>query len=368
MIPLSLQRVRANRLQARGVHEGVDVLLKSSGPPLIRLGHPMAFATYLRHVGAPIDCYLRQNSLPVLCDDPDLMVPLDNAWSFFATGEEHAGPMLGWQVGAYVGDNNLNARLLQQLETAPTLYLALQRLVEMSRSEATHLELGIYKRQNDILLYTHYSGRRDVPGHRMSQTYQLGLIVDLIRHFAGADWLPERIGLEQATVPTGLDELFPTSLALAQQPVGYVSVPRFNLHCAVHPADMKGSAIDHPVLFPSQDFVGTLRNVLKPYLPDGYPPAHFAAQLMGVSERTLARRLSQHGLTYGKLVDEVRYDVARMLLMDPDVRIGDVAATVGFEQQSNFTRMFHRISGQSPREFRKSVVYSHYPSSELSTA
>jgi AraC-like DNA-binding protein len=80
-----------------------------------------------------------------------------------------------------------------------------------------------------------------------------------------------------------------------------------------------------------------------------------AAEVMDVSERTLARRLSAHGLTYGKLVDQVRFEVAKKLLQKPDLQIGDVARSVGFESQGNFTRMFRRVGGLSPIEFRRAA-------------
>lgn len=101
------------------------------------------------------------------------------------------------------------------------------------------------------------------------------------------------------------------------------------------------------------DVIDKLRELLKSYLPDGYPTARFVAEVMDVSERTLARRLSARGLTYGKLVDQVRFEVAKKLLQNPDVRIGEVARYVGFNGQGNFTRMFRRVGGLSPKEFRK---------------
>ena len=78
----------------------------------------------------------------------------------------------------------------------------------------------------------------------------------------------------------------------------------------------------------------------------------FAAEVMGVSERTLARRLSACGLTYKALIDEVRFTEAKKLLLEPRVRIEDVALSVGFDEQGNFTRMFRRVSGLNPTEFR----------------
>jgi len=110
-----------------------------------------------------------------------------------------------------------------------------------------------------------------------------------------------------------------------------------------------------PVLTKDLGDVDRLREVLKSYLPDGYPTARFAAEVIDVSERTLARRLSACGLTFGGLVDQVRFEVAKRLLQEPDARIVDVARSVGFESQGNFTRMFRRVAGLSPTQFRKAI-------------
>jgi AraC-like DNA-binding protein len=317
----------------------------------------MAFTAFLSHVGAPVDRYLRRQKLPVLCDNPDMFVPLDNAWSFFATTAQHEDPMLGWLVGAHVGDHNLNAGLLSKLETAPSLFQALQRLVQLASAEASHLQLGMHDRQDNVLFYTHYSGMRDVTGYRTSQAYQIQVILGVIRHFLGRNWVPDEIGIEHAITPAVARKYFPGSRILTQQPMGYIAVPRAYLHRAAHrtTAEQDDLAGD-PVLSKNFDLLDTLRAVLKAYLPDGYPSAQFAAALMNVSERTLARRLSARGMTYGTLIDEVRFEEAKKLLRDPLVRIEDVALSVGFDDQSNFTRMFRRIGGLNPGAFRKAAL------------
>ena len=137
--------------------------------------------------------------------------------------------------------------------------------------------------------------------------------------------------------------------------MGYIAVPRSCLHQAVHSPGPKSGVADDPVLSEKTHYIDTLRAVLMSYLPDGYPSARFAAGLMDVSERTLARRLSACGLTYGTLIDEVRFAEAKKFLLKPGARIADVAISVGFDDQSNFTRMFRRVGGLSPGEFRRVV-------------
>ena len=331
----------------------MDMSQKVSGLPLLRMGHPMAFITYLRHIGAPVDRYLRSQKMPVLCDDPNMFVPLARAWDFFATAAQREDLMLGWLVGAHVGDHNLNLGLLRKLETAPTLYQALQGLVHLAHSEASHIQLGIQERRANVLIFTRYPGMQEVPGYRMSQAYQIGVILDLIRHFLGQHWVPDEIGIEHTIAPAIVEAHFPGSRILTHQPMGYIAVPRACLHQAVRRTTRKIAVADDPVLTENFDYIDTLRAVLKSYLPDGYPSARFAAELIGVSGRTLARMLSTCSLTYGALIDEVRFAEAKKLLLKPGAQIKDVAISTGFNDQTNFTRMFRRIGGLTPREFRK---------------
>ena len=320
--------------------------------PLIRLAHPMAFMAFLHHIGAPVDRHLRRHGLPVLCNDPDVFVPLPRVWSFFDTAAHHEDPMVGWLTGAYVGDHNLNSSLLRKLETAPTLLQALRELARMARVEASDIHLGIHERQEDILFYTFYSNLRQVPGYMISQAYQLGVILGLIRYFLGRHWVPHEIGIEDSVAPSIAEEHFPGSRILTQQQTGYIAIPRSCLHRAACRTVLTDCGAGVAVPSQSFNYIDTLRAVLRAYLPDGYPTARFAAKLMSTSERTLTRRLAAHGVTYGALIDDVRFTMAKENLQNPDVRIVDVALSVGFNDQGDFTRMFRRVGGLTPREYR----------------
>ena len=81
---------------------------KTSAPPIIHLGHAMAFAAFLSHIGAPVERHLRRQGLPTLCNNPNEFVPLERAWSFFDATAQHEDLMLGWHVGRFVGKHNLN--------------------------------------------------------------------------------------------------------------------------------------------------------------------------------------------------------------------------------------------------------------------
>ena len=75
-----------------------------------------------------------------------------------------------------------------------------------------------------------------------------------------------------------------------------------------------------------------------------------------MSVRSLQRHLADSSLSFAQLVDEVRFEAASAMLYDPDIRIVDISAELGYTDSANFTRAFHRWAGVSPREFRRAQL------------
>jgi len=87
-------------------------------------------------------------------------------------------------------------------------------------------------------------------------------------------------------------------------------------------------------------------------LSEGVPAISDVARHLGMSGRTLQRRLSEESLSYQALVDETRRRLARRLLEQTDYSLAEVAFMTGFAEQSSFTRAFKRWAGQTPRSYR----------------
>lgn len=87
-------------------------------------------------------------------------------------------------------------------------------------------------------------------------------------------------------------------------------------------------------------------------LSEGVPKISDIGRRLGMSGRTLQRRLSDRGYTFQDLVDESRRELATRLLRHSDYPLAEVAFLTGFSEQSAFTRAFKRWAGQTPRSFR----------------
>lgn len=93
--------------------------------------------------------------------------------------------------------------------------------------------------------------------------------------------------------------------------------------------------------------------LIRDALPSGIPSIHQIASHMGMSNRTLTRRLSEVGKTFRDLIKKSQLDIARDLLQKKSSSIGEIAFQTGFSEPSAFNRAFKRWTGSSPLEFRK---------------
>jgi AraC-like DNA-binding protein len=84
-----------------------------------------------------------------------------------------------------------------------------------------------------------------------------------------------------------------------------------------------------------------------------FPSATEACQALGLSERTLYRKLAAQGLTFGQMGDQVREQRASYLLDNTRMSVEAVAEALGFAETASFSRAFKRWKGMSPLRFRR---------------
>lgn len=98
--------------------------------------------------------------------------------------------------------------------------------------------------------------------------------------------------------------------------------------------------------------VDRLRAELRARLRGGDASIAVVAKALAVSERTLQRRLDACQVSYSDVLNEVREELGREYLCEPDVSIAEIAFLLGFSDQSAFGRAFKRWTGSTPRAWR----------------
>ena len=99
--------------------------------------------------------------------------------------------------------------------------------------------------------------------------------------------------------------------------------------------------------------INSVRGIILNQLPFGLPKIDDTAKALDMAPRTLQRRLLERQLKYQVLLDDVRRELARGLIIKPELTLSDVADYLGFNDQSAFQHAFQRWEGTTPGKFRK---------------
>jgi AraC-like DNA-binding protein len=101
----------------------------------------------------------------------------------------------------------------------------------------------------------------------------------------------------------------------------------------------------------ADDLEVALRARLRTLLPEGKADAVSVARTLGMSERTMNRRLRELGKSWRGVLDSFREAEAERLLVSGRAGLSEVAFRLGFSDQTAWNRAFRRWKGMSPTEW-----------------
>jgi AraC-like DNA-binding protein len=95
-----------------------------------------------------------------------------------------------------------------------------------------------------------------------------------------------------------------------------------------------------------------VETAIAPLLPHGKARAPEIAHRLGMSPRTLGRRLATEGLTFSTVLDKLRADLARRYVQEGGLSISKIAWLLGYSEGSAFTHAHKRWTGRTPKGAR----------------
>lgn len=259
--------------------------------------------------------------------------------------------------------NLISAVVSHSIRSAPTLKAALEAFVSSTARDVGNSVYSIANKGTEIRICR----RHRVASNLDEKIYtDLDFFIDLsiiVRHFAGKKWEPNRIAFQfWPTAGDFMGSYFPNTRFIFDKTSSWLELPQSILMLPRHASsDTEATISDDAALaglaaMDGADFVYALKQVLKTYLSEGYPDIDRSAKVMRTSVRTLQRNLARAGLTYSKLVEYARFEVAAEMLKSPNLKMIDIAYAVGYQDPSHFSRAFRRLAGQTPRKFRSTRI------------
>jgi AraC-like DNA-binding protein len=326
--------------------------------PLIRHTEVRPVLDVLQGIGAPIDRLLAQAELPAAFQEPgDGFIAAHSMLRFVGLSALRQDiPDLCWRAVQRARPDQLGgwgsavARCL-------TLRSAIATFCERYARDVPFVELGLDVGEEHTWLWRRRpAGISGWEGDRDAEQFMMGAMIRVVRSAAGPLWVPSRIRLESpaATWIFGIPELAERQIDFGG-PVLAISVPRDLLDRATHwrNADPLEPSDGTRVVDADETLAGSLKQALSALLPAVHPSIELAAEIAGLSPRTLRRRLADEGTSWRRIVDDARLEACDRLLRDPGRSLGEIAAELGYSDQANMTRAFRRWTGECPSVYRR---------------
>jgi AraC-like DNA-binding protein len=333
--------------------------------PMAQGGLTRLAISRLKSAGVPLGPVLKRSGLSSeLVADPEERL---NVRSQIALLNEAASALkddcLGFTL-ARDHDPREIGLLYYVMASSRTLGEALQRLARYSKVTNEALVFG-YREGNRLFINLSYSG---VPRHsdRHQMEFCMFAAIRICRLLTGQSLVPQHFSIAHyrtgntaemsrfvgTRIEFGADrDEFALNIEARELPV---------VHADNHLNDLLLKYCE-AALASRQGDVSQLRtkveNAISSFLPHGRALVGDVARHLGMSERTLGRKLADEGLNFTDILQHLRQELAVRYLDDRKLRISKIAWLLGFREVSAFTHACKRWTGKTPRQIRTAAAF-----------
>lgn len=183
--------------------------------------------------------------------------------------------------------------------------------------------------------------------------FWIGILIAILRKVTGSNWDPSEILASVCDTRALPDQYHGIRIAEGGVEGPSVAFPSSWLFLPFHRPAGGTHDVNEPSAIAARSFVETVRQTLRPHVAEHDLGVARAADLCGLSKRTLQKRLQREGRTLSGVIAELRRDRAIGDLDSTDRAVSDIAARVGYADATVFSRAFKRWTGVSPQQYRK---------------
>ena len=269
-------------------------------------------------------------------------------------------PAFGLRFGAVVRVRDFGLVGYAMFYSA-TLDDALRRLMRFSRilTESVAFRLDAARERRIVVQPDRVLG----VGTRPEIDYRLAAVLAVCREVTGVDVAPEDVTFPYAQPPSTLEHRrwFRCPLRFGQRRASIALDARdMALPIARRDDTLAGYLSEHAeeilrTMTTGSSIAERVRAAIWSRLSEGRPSLAEVANAVGLSPRTLQRRLADEGTSVHAELDHLREAMAMATLRDRAIPIDEVAFLLGYAEPSTFYRSFKRWTGKTPQEYRRAV-------------
>lgn len=274
------------------------------------------------------------------------------------TGDPYIGAELGMAHNPRFG--SILVYLLFCSSTLKQAMATLSHFVSLTRPDSL-VEVKFSNNEAEVILSSRHK-RYTSALHYVE--FAVGSLIKTCRTATGEERLIKEVHLSNArkTGSNHLSEIFGCPVVL-QAPHTSISLHSWALDLPILSADdmllAHLTSFGEVLLAQRQrikaDFSGKVKYTVLQQLGQAAPSLRKTAETLGMSERTLSRRLAETGDRFRDIADQARREAAETYLADPALSISEISYLLGYVDQASFGTAFRRWTGTSPGRFRQSL-------------
>jgi AraC-like DNA-binding protein len=273
-----------------------------------------------------------------------------------ASLQPHFGLLVGIRSGpAATGIAGHFLRHAESVQAALRLFIAHLHLhdrggvAELSSRGADDVELS-------YMIY-----HPDTPGTSQILDASIAIACSIMRCVCGSQWAPSAVTLSHSRPRiVGPYRTFFRAPITFDAPVSALVFPASHLDQRVAGADpattnhLLALAAELDAARPATVTELTVRALTRMVIATP-PSSAKVAEVLGIKPRRLRERLEAEGSSFKELLEDLRCELARQLLEESRMPIGEVAATLHYSKPGAFSRAFKGWTGKTPRQWRARV-------------
>ena len=331
--------------------------------PMVRAACLTNYDAVARSAGLnPVAMLLDVALSPRVLRSPDWMIPVDKVGRLLENSARQSGNesfglcMASTRLLSNLGPVGLLIRDQETLRDA--LHLLVRHLTVLNGA----LALSVEESGAVAVIRGHLLAGGTGEPTRQRVELALGVIVRAIRQVIGHDWRPLQVCFEHSA---------PRDLTMHHRLLGQAL--RFDqdfngIICSQADLDRRNELADPAMVRYAQqlleatapgghdDMVELVRRAVVLLMPSGCCGIEQVAEHLGVAPRTVQRRLLAGGQTISGVVNHIRRELAIRYVNESRVSLTEVAALLGFQATSSFSRWYRAQFGHSAQQARASML------------
>lgn len=323
-----------------------------------RFKTPNAFWRGLKKIGLTPTAVLHQSQLPVTLYDGDknnvTTAQFFALWK--AVGELNPDPSAGLKLASELEAEHYHPATVAALHARDyrDALTRMARYKQLCSPEEMRLTEG---KEECVIELVWFHATEGTPPLLTDAAF--ATFVELGRRGTQTLLRPKRVDLKRPLEPSGVHEAFfrcPVKFR-ARRDALVLRATDLSLRFATHNADLL--AMLNPQLEKALEgkkagarIGDQVKWILKRLLAGNRPDILIVAKELGMSARTLQRRITDEGGTFRRLLLEARQELARQYLTQPSIAINEAAYLLGYDDPNSFYRAFKTWQGITPANWR----------------